>query len=270
MLNVSTDPSAVMSRETSPFVEARNVHACYGKLEVLKGIDFNLGEGEVAVLIGASGSGKSTLLRCIIALHPIDKGEIHVGGTGVNQWRDDCGTLHKDSARSLCKKRSMMGMVFQHFALFSHLTTLENVMLGPTMVRGFSKSDARELALTKLAEVGLGDKIRSYPAHLSGGQKQRVGIARALAMEPTLMLFDEPTSALDPELVGGILSIMERLAEEGMTMIVVTHELSFAKAVGTKMSFLHEGKIIEEASPASMIESPQTEAAQHFLRQVLV
>jgi len=267
---MARDSGIVTSEKDRPFVEARDVHARYGKLEVLKGIDFSLDEGDVAVLIGASGSGKSTFLRCVIALHPIDKGEIHVGGEGINQWRDDCGTIHRDSARSLCHKRSMMGMVFQHFNLFSHLTVLENVTLGPTTVRGLPKRDARELALTKLAEVGLGDKIRSYPAHLSGGQQQRVGIARALAMEPKLMLFDEPTSALDPELVGGILSIMERLAEEGMTMIVVTHELSFAKAVGTKMSFLHEGRIIEEAAPARMIESPQTEASQHFLRQVIV
>ena len=263
-LNADTEGNA------GDFVRAHDVHACYGKLEVLKGIDFTLREGDVAVLIGASGSGKSTFLRCIMALHPIDKGEIHVGGEGITRWRDCDGKLHKDTAKSLCHKRSMMGMVFQHFNLFSHLTALENVMLGPTMVRGMTKAEARELALTKIAEVGLGDKVGSYPAHLSGGQKQRVGIARALAMEPKLMLFDEPTSALDPELVGGILGIMERLAAAGMTMMVVTHELSFAKAVGTKMCFLHDGRIIEEASPSDMISAPTTEPAQRFLREVLV
>ncbi|MGE5580462.1 MAG: amino acid ABC transporter ATP-binding protein [Bacillota bacterium] len=235
-------------------VEFRGVRKRFGTLEVLKGIDFSVQAGEVVTVIGPSGSGKSTLLRCVNCLETIDEGEILVDGRPAP--RDEAG---------LNGLRAKVGMVFQHFNLFPHMTALQNVMEGPTQVRKMPRQEAEGLALSLLNKVGLCDKTVAYPRQLSGGQKQRVAIARALAMEPKVMLFDEATSALDPELVGEVLSVMRSLASEGMTMLVVTHEMSFAQEVSDRVIVLVDGRIIEEGDPASVLRNPSCQRTREFL-----
>ena len=237
----------------------KNIHKSFGELEVLKGIDIDVKAGEVVVLIGVSGSGKSTLLRCLNFLEMLDEGEITVDGKLVNHKKDD-----------LSKVRAEVGMVFQHFNLFPHKTVLENVIEAPIIVKKMNKKKAEKEALIILEKVGLSDKADVYPNKLSGGQKQRVAIARALAMEPKALLFDEPTSALDPELVGEVLQVMQDLANEGMTMVVVTHEMMFAKEVADRIIMLDEGRIIEDADPETFFNHTTNERARQFLEMVNV
>lgn len=240
-------------------IKVNNLHKYYGELEVLKGINLQVNRGEVVCIIGSSGSGKSTLLRCINFLEEKDEGEIWVDGELVHENQSDINFL-----------RQRVGMVFQRFNLFPHLTVLENVMEGPLTIKKMDKKKAIFRAMRLLKKVGLMDKAREYPAMLSGGQQQRVAIARTLAMEPEVVLFDEPTSALDPELVGEVLRVMQQMAKEGMTMIVVTHEMGFAREVADRVIFLHEGNIAEEGPPEQIFENPQHERLQAFLGQILV
>jgi polar amino acid transport system ATP-binding protein len=249
-------------------VKVEKVNKYYKSLHVLRDIDMEVYRGEVVVLIGASGSGKTTCLRCINHLETIDSGCIYVDGELIGCWIDEKGILHKDSERDLNRKRSRIGMVFQRLNLFSHMTVLENVMLALTTVRKMPKGKAKEIALQQLSHVGLVDKKDSYPSRLSGGQQQRVAIARSLAMQPKLMLFDEPTSALDPELVSEVLETMTNLAKEGMTMIVVTHEMGFAREVGNRILFLHEGSILEQGTPEEILKHPRSERTKGFLGKV--
>jgi len=239
-------------------IKVRNLHKYFGQLHVLRGVDLSVGSNEVVVLIGPSGSGKSTLLRCLNFLEEAQEGEIQLSGQVVDTKKD-----------SLDKVRERVGMVFQHFNLFPHMTAMKNITMAPINVKRKSKDEAREEALTLLEQVGLGDKADSYPDQLSGGQKQRVAIARALAMNPEIMLFDEVTSALDPELVGDVLGVMKNLAESGMTMIVVSHEMGFAREVADRVVMMDEGKIIEDASPQEMFENPGEERTRRFLSEVL-
>ncbi|MGW4104764.1 amino acid ABC transporter ATP-binding protein [Streptomyces sp. NPDC004976] len=253
---------------TEPMVKAEGVHKSFGHVEVLKGIDLEVRNGEVFCLIGPSGSGKSTFLRCINHLEKINAGRLYVDGelVGYRQKGDKLYEL-KDSEVAL--KRRDIGMVFQRFNLFPHMTAVENVMEAPVQVRGVSKAQARERAMQLLERVGLGDKARNYPSQLSGGQQQRVAIARALAMDPKLMLFDEPTSALDPELVGDVLDVMRDLAESGMTMVVVTHEMGFAREVGDSLVFMDDGVVVEAGNPRDVLTDPQHERTKSFLSKVL-
>ncbi len=252
----------------TPMVRAEAVHKSFGRLEVLKGIDLEVAPGEVLCIIGPSGSGKSTLLRCINHLEKIDRGRLWVDGELVGYvQRGD--RLHELSEREIARKRAEVGMVFQRFNLFPHWTVLENVIEAPIGVkrepRGVAVARAREL----LDRVGLSDKLDAYPAQLSGGQQQRVAIARALAMQPKLMLFDEPTSALDPELVGEVLDVMRDLARSGMTMVVVTHEMGFAREVGDALVFMDDGVVVESGDPRTVLAHPQHERTQAFLGKVL-
>jgi polar amino acid transport system ATP-binding protein len=251
-----------------PVVRAERVRKHFGRLEVLKGIDLDVFAGQVVVVVGPSGSGKSTFLRCINHLEQIDGGRLYVNGElmGYSQRGDRIYELHE---REVAKKRADIGMVFQQFNLFSHMTVLRNVMEAPVRVRGLSKADAAARAYRLLERVGVREKADVYPAQLSGGQQQRVAIARALAMEPKLMLFDEPTSALDPELVGEVLDVMRTLAGDGMTMIVVTHEIAFAREVGDHVVVMDDGRIIEQGRPADVLAAPTTERAREFLARVL-
>lgn len=237
-------------------IEVKNLYKKFGDLEVLKGISDTIDEKEVVCVIGASGSGKSTFLRCINMLEQSDTGEVIVDGEVVN----------KDNINRV---RQKMGMVFQNFNLFGHMTTLNNVMLAPMKVKKMPKDEARELSIKILDRVGLSDKLDVYPASLSGGQKQRAAIARALAMEPEYMLFDEPTSALDPEMVGEVLEVMKRLAEDGMSMIIVTHEMGFAREVADRVLFMDGGIILEEGRPQDIFSNPKNERTQQFLKAVL-
>jgi len=230
----------------------------FDDLTVLDGIDLEITPGEVVVIVGPSGSGKSTLLRCINRLEDITSGRVIVDGRDITDPKTDINMV-----------RTEAGMVFQQFNLFPHMSTLDNVTIGPIKVRGMKKTDARELGTKLLKKVGLSDKAHVFPDQLSGGQKQRVAIARSLSLQPKAMLFDEPTSALDPELVGEVLQVMKELAHEGMTMVVVTHEMSFAKEVAHRAIFMDEGKIIEETTPVDFFASPKTERLQTFLRRVL-
>lgn len=239
-------------------LQIQGLNKWYGDLQVLKGIDLEVKRGEVVVIIGASGSGKSTLLRCVNFLEKSKKGKIYISGK-----------LVKHQEKQLNKVRQELGMVFQHFNLFPHMTVAGNVMEGMVQVKGLPKVEARKKAEKLLQRVGLEDKADVYPAMLSGGQKQRVAIARALAMEPKIMLFDEPTSALDPELVGEVLAVMTKLAQEGMTMLVVTHEMWFAKEVADRVIFMDDGIILEEATPEKMFSAPENERTQAFLKQIL-
>ena len=252
----------------TPMVKSEGVHKSFGAVEVLKGIDLEVRSGEVFCLIGPSGSGKSTFLRCINHLEKINAGRLYVDGelVGYRQKGDKLYEL-KDSEVAL--KRRDIGMVFQRFNLFPHMTSIENVMEAPLQVKGESKAVARERAQRLLDRVGLGDRTGHYPAQLSGGQQQRVAIARALAMDPKLMLFDEPTSALDPELVGDVLDVMRDLAESGMTMIVVTHEMGFAREVGDSLVFMDGGVVVESGHPRDVLTNPQHERTQSFLSKVL-
>ncbi len=250
-------------------VRCIDVHKQFGRLEVLRGVDMDVGRGEVVVLIGPSGSGKTTLLRCINHLEVVDKGRIYVDGELVGYREDRGGRLREDSEKEVARKRSAIGMVFQRFNLFPHLTALQNVIEAPIQVRKVARRAAGERGRGLLAKVGLSDKLNAYPAQLSGGQQQRVAIARALAMEPKLMLFDEPTSALDPELVGEVLEVMKSLAREGMTMIVVTHEMGFAREVADRMMLIDEGVIVEEGPPAQFFNNPRHERTKLFLSKIL-
>ncbi|MEU9969051.1 amino acid ABC transporter ATP-binding protein [Streptomyces malaysiensis] len=251
-----------------PVIQAHDVHKSFGNLEVLKGIDLTVARGEVVCLLGASGSGKSTFLRCINHLETVDRGFILVDGRliGSDLVR---GRLHEARPSVVTERRSRIGMVFQQFNLFGHMTVLENVILAPMRVKKETREVAIERALRLLGRVGLGNRQDSYPGHLSGGQQQRVAIARALAMEPTLMLFDEPTSALDPELVGEVLDVMRDLAASGMTMMVVTHEMGFARQVASTAVFMSEGRIVEQGPPEKVIGAPDHERTRAFLGKVL-
>jgi polar amino acid transport system ATP-binding protein len=251
-----------------PMVKAEGVHKRFGRLEVLKGIDLEVKRKEVMCLLGPSGSGKSTFLRCINHLEKINSGRLTVDGELVG-YREQGAKLHELHERDVARKRAEIGMVFQSFNLFPHMTALENVMLAPTRVANVSRQKARERATELLNRVGLGDKLDTYPAALSGGQQQRTAIARALAMEPKLMLFDEPTSALDPELVGDVLDTMRRLAHDGMTMIVVTHEIGFAREVGDTVVFMDAGAVVEHGPPKQVLDNPREERTQTFLHKVL-
>jgi polar amino acid transport system ATP-binding protein/glutamine transport system ATP-binding protein len=241
-----------------PIIKVRNLHKNFGKLEVLKGIDLDISEREVLCIIGPSGSGKSTFLRCLNMLEEITSGEVIVDGHNLT-----------DPKVNINEVRTETGMLFQHFNLFPHMTTLENVMLAPRKVRGISNEEAKEKGLELLKKVGLSDKSDVYPDNLSGGQKQRVAIARALAMNPKVMLFDEPTSALDPELVGEVLEVMKNLTQEGITMIIVTHEMGFAREVSDRVIFMDQGMIVEQDLPKNIFSNPKNERTKAFLNKVL-
>jgi len=257
-----------MTDTTVPMVKSEGVHKSFGALQVLQGIDLEVKSGEVFCLIGPSGSGKSTFLRCINHLEKINAGRLYVDGELVG-YRQKGDKLYELKDSEVAVKRRDIGMVFQRFNLFPHMTALENVIEAPVQVKGQNKGEARERGEQLLDRVGLADKAGSYPSQLSGGQQQRVAIARALAMDPKLMLFDEPTSALDPELVGDVLDVMRDLAESGMTMIVVTHEMGFAREVGDSLVFMDGGVVVESGHPREVLTNPQHERTQSFLSKVL-
>ena len=252
----------------APMVKAEAVHKRFGRLEVLKGITLEVQPGEVMCLLGPSGSGKSTFLRCINHLEEINSGRLSVDGELVG-YREAGDKLYELHERDVARKRAEIGMVFQHFNLFPHMTALENVTLAPIRVAKVSHGEANQRGRELLNRVGLGDKLDTYPVALSGGQQQRVAIARALAMQPKLMLFDEPTSALDPELVGDVLDAMRQLAKDGMTMIVVTHEMGFAREVADSVVFMDDGIVVETGKPAEILSNPQHERTKAFLSKVL-
>jgi len=249
-------------------VRAVGVRKAYGHIDALRGIDLEVRTGEVLCLIGPSGSGKSTFLRCINHLEKVDSGRLEVDGELVG-YREHGGRLHELKDSEVCAKRAEIGMVFQRFNLFPHMSALENVTLAPVNVKRESKAMVLERALQLLQRVGLADKRDAYPNQLSGGQQQRVAIARALAMQPKLMLFDEPTSALDPELVGDVLDVMRGLATDGMTMVVVTHEMGFAREVGDTVVFMDAGAVVESGPPRQVLENPKSERTRSFLAKVL-
>ena len=256
---------------TMPLVHAVNVHKSFGRNEVLKGIDIDVAEGEVVCLLGPSGSGKNTFLRCINQLEDIQAGRIWVDGelAGYKEKPTKGGTkLFRLKDKEIAAQRREIGMVFQRFNLFPHMTALENVMEGPVRVQRRKKAEVEAEALDLLDRVGLKDKCAAYPGQLSGGQQQRVAIARALAMKPKLMLFDEPTSALDPELVGEVLDVMRKLADRGMTMIVVTHEMAFARDVADRVVFMDGGVVVEEGDPKQVINNPQHNRTKAFLSRL--
>jgi polar amino acid transport system ATP-binding protein len=253
---------------TTTMVKAEGVHKRFGRAEVLKGVSLEVQAGEVMCLLGPSGSGKSTLLRCINHLEKINSGRLSVDGELVG-YRQVGDKLHELRESEVAAKRAQIGMVFQHFNLFPHMTALENVTCAPVRVKGEAREPAQARAVKLLAQVGLADKADAYPSQLSGGQQQRVAIARALAMEPKLMLFDEPTSALDPELVGDVLAAMQQLARDGMTMIVVTHEMGFAREVADTVVFMDAGVVVEAGSPADVLSNPAHERTRAFLSKVL-
>ena len=258
--------SGVSAQSASTFIEegnnlmisVKNLHKYFGDLEVLKGIDLEVKQGEVVVVIGPSGSGKSTLIRCLNMLEVPTKGEVYIDGEMINAPKANIDLM-----------RQKMGMVFQHFNLFPHKTVMENITLAPVKLGKASKAEAEKTARSLLTRIGLLDKADNYPVQLSGGQKQRIAIARALAMHPEIMLFDEPTSALDPEMVGEVLDLMKDLAKSGMTMVVVTHEMGFAREVGTRVIFMDGGVIVEEGTPEQIFSNAQNERTQSFLSKVL-
>ena len=260
-MSAAPDPAA----EPVPALQAEDVHKSFGSLEVLKGVSLTAHEGDVIAMLGASGSGKSTFLRCVNLLETPDQGHVYVGGELIRMTRNRRGETVPEDQKQVARIRSRLAMVFQQFNLWSHMTVLENVIEAPVHVQKVPKSEAIDRAKQILDKVGILDKINYYPAHLSGGQQQRVGIARALAMEPDVMLFDEPTSSLDPELVGEVLRVMRQLAEEGRTMIVVTHEMGFARDVSSHVVFLHEGRLEEEGPPGELLVNPQSERLRQFL-----
>ena len=239
-------------------IDVKNLHKKFKNLEVLSGIDEHISPGEVVVVIGPSGSGKSTFLRCLNLLEEVTEGEIRVDGELITDPKTDVN-----------KVRQKMGMVFQHFNLFNHLTIMDNITLAPTLLKKMTKEEAVKKGQELLARVGLEEKAQSYPAQLSGGQKQRVAIARALAMNPEIMLFDEPTSALDPEMVGEVLEVMKDLAKSGMTMVIVTHEMGFAREVASRVLFMDQGVIMEQGTPEEIFSHPQNERTKLFLSKVL-
>jgi polar amino acid transport system ATP-binding protein len=257
------------STASGPLLEAVEIHKRYGRNEVLRGVSFEVDRGDVKAVLGPSGSGKSTMLRCLALLEPTDGGEVRLEGRAVGTRPARGGSRRVPLPESeLARQRRDIGMVFQRFNLFPHLTALGNVMLGLTEVRRRSKADAADVARAMLDRVGLGARVGFYPSELSGGQQQRVAIARALVLNPKVMLFDEPTSALDPELVGEVLAVMEELAAEGMTMVVVTHEIGFARRVAGRVLMMDEGEIIEDAPPAEFFGSPQHDRTRKFLEAV--
>jgi ABC-type polar amino acid transport system ATPase subunit len=260
-------PESEASAVKGPLLEAVDIRKRYGRNEVLRGVSFGVERGDVKAVLGPSGSGKSTMLRCLALLEPIDGGEVRLEGRAIGV-RQAGSRMVRLPERELAGQRSDIGMVFQRFNLFPHLTALGNVMLGLTEVRHRSRADARTIAGDILERVGLGPRAGFYPSELSGGQQQRVAIARALVMNPKVMLFDEPTSALDPELVGEVLAVMEELAREGMTMVVVTHEIGFARKVADRVIMMDEGEIIEDASPDEFFDSPRHERTRRFLEAV--
>ncbi|HEU5008232.1 MAG TPA: amino acid ABC transporter ATP-binding protein [Jatrophihabitantaceae bacterium] len=260
--------SAATSTATEPVVRAVNVHKRFGALTVLRGIDLTVQPGQVTCLVGPSGSGKTTFLRCINHLEQVSAGRLYVDGTLVG-YAERNGKLHELHPREAAKQRRHIGMVFQHFNLFPHMTVLGNIIRAPLTVRKMPKDEAIEKARALLRQVGLADKESAYPAQLSGGQQQRIAIARALAMDPKLMLFDEPTSALDPELVGEVLDVMRELARGGMTMVVVTHEMGFAREVGDELVFMDEGVVVESGDPREVLANPQQQRTKAFLSKVL-
>lgn len=254
--------------ERRPVVSAQQVCKNFGSLQVLKGITLDVAPGEVMCMVGPSGSGKSTFLRCINHLETVNAGRLYVDGELIG-YHERGDKLHEMNPRDIARQRRSIGMVFQRFNLFPHMTAMENVMEAPIRVQGRKKKEVAQHAEDLLARVGLSDKARNYPAQLSGGQQQRVAIARALAMRPQLMLFDEPTSALDPELVGEVLDVMRQLAKDGMTMIVVTHEMGFAREVGDQLVFMDGGVVVEAGDPRSVLGNPQHERTKAFLSKVL-
>ena len=249
-------------------VEAIDVEKSFGELQVLKGVSLTVRRQEVVVIVGASGSGKTTFIRCINHLEKIQQGRIFVNGHLIG-YRDVRGKLVEDREKNIARQREEIGMVFQRFNLFPHKTALENIIEAPIHVRKVPVAEATAMARDLLARVGLAEKADSYPAQLSGGQQQRVAIARALAMKPALMLFDEPTSALDPETVGEVLDVMKKLAKDGMTMIVVTHEMGFAREVADRVVMMDDGKIVEEAPPDIFFTTPRSERTKAFLARIL-
>jgi polar amino acid transport system ATP-binding protein len=250
-------------------VRAVEIHKSFGHVEVLKGVSLDLKKGEVACIIGPSGSGKSTFLRCINHLERFQRGDMWVAGSEIGYTRKNGNVLYEQHPREIAKARRNVGMVFQHFNLFGHKTALENVMEGPLQVLRMSRKAASARALEMLDRVGLADRKNHYPSALSGGQQQRVAIARALAMQPQVVLFDEPTSALDPELVGDVLRVMKDLADSGMTMVVVTHEMGFAREVADTLHFMSDGVLVESGPPAEVLSNPQNERTRAFLSRVL-
>ena len=253
----------------APMVDARDVHKSFRHNQVLCGVSMTMRKGEVVCIIGPSGSGKTTFLRCINHLEKINSGRIYIDGELMGYRETPDGKLVEDNEKNIARMRSEIGMVFQRFNLFPHLTALQNVMEAPIQVKHLPRDQAEARARELLKKVGLEHKADAYPARLSGGQQQRVAIARALAMDPKLMLFDEATSALDPELVGEVLKVMRQLADEGMTMIVVTHEMGFAREVADRVIFMDGGVIVEEGNPEQIFSAPQQERTQSFLRKVL-
>ncbi|MBB5160160.1 amino acid ABC transporter ATP-binding protein [Mycobacterium sp. AZCC_0083] len=252
----------------TPMVKAESVCKSFGALKVLKGVTLEIDKGQVLVLVGPSGSGKSTFLRCINHLEQVNAGRLYVDGDLIG-YRERGDKLHEMPPREAAKQRRNIGMVFQHFNLFPHRTALDNIIEAPIQVKGVKKAAAIARGKDLLEQVGLSEKATAYPAQLSGGQQQRVAIARALAMDPKLMLFDEPTSALDPELVGEVLAVMKKLASEGMTMVVVTHEMGFAREVADQIVFMDGGVIVESGKPREVLSNPQHERTKAFLSKVM-
>jgi ABC-type histidine transport system ATPase subunit len=251
--------------DSTPALVVEDLHKRFGEVEVLKGVSLSANDGDVIAMIGSSGSGKSTFLRCINLLETPDSGRVSVGGELIRMRPTRQGHAVPEDSKQVDRIRSRLGMVFQSFNLWSHMTVLENGLEAPVHVLKIPKAEAKERAVALLNKVGIGDKGDFYPAHLSGGQQQRAAIARALAMEPQVMLFDEPTSALDPELVGEVLKVMRQLADEGRTMIVVTHEMGFAREVATQVLFLHQGRVEEQGSPSKLFTNPDSERCRQFL-----
>ena len=249
-------------------VEATDVHKWFGRNEVLKGISLTVERGQTVVVIGPSGSGKTTFIRCVNHLEKIQQGRIMVNGHLIG-YREEGGRLREDKESNVARQRREIGMVFQRFNLFPHKTALENIIEAPIQVRGQPEAEAREIGIALLTRVGLAHKADAYPAQLSGGQQQRVAIARALAMKPALMLFDEPTSALDPEMIGEVLEVMKELAREGMTMVVVSHEMGFAREAADRVVMMDEGLIVEEGPPAQIFGAPRHERTRSFLSKIL-
>jgi len=264
VVNESSSPQQVPSHQSEPLVKVEGLHKWFGKLHVLQGLDFEVRRGEVVVLLGPSGSGKSTLLRCINFLEEPQKGRVTVGGVTV-----ECGRWGRAYQRAVHAVRLQCGMVFQEFNLFPHKSVTENIIEAPMLVKGMSKEEATKRARELLEKVGLSDRADYFPSQISGGQKQRVAIARAMAMDPQLMLFDEPTSALDPELIGEVLKVMKDLANAGMTMIVVTHEMGFARDVADRCIFMDGGVFVEEDTPEHLFFHPREERTKQFLRHIL-
>ncbi|WP_328945433.1 amino acid ABC transporter ATP-binding protein [Streptomyces sp. NBC_00250] len=268
MSSVTADPAVQSAATATAKVEIRSVHKTFGPLHVLRGIDLDVRAGEVTVVLGPSGSGKSTLLRTINHLEKVDSGTVSVDGTLVG-YRRSGNKLYELRERDILKQRTRIGFVFQNFHLFPHLTVLENIVEAPVSALKRPRKEAEAAARALLERVGLADKAEAYPKQLSGGQQQRVAIARALALEPGLLLFDEPTSALDPELVGEVLDVIKDLAASGTTMIVVTHEIGFAREVADTVVFMDEGRIVEQGPPAEVLDSPRHERTRAFLSKVL-